>query len=289
MKVGFGQYLHAAFNARPMGMFVPPNWLMLGVFAFLGMMEPAMWLIGAGLEMAYLYTLSTNPRFQRTVIGAQAWEERKAGIERQHNFVAQLSSADQAKYHALEARCQAILRQQGAESVSPDLQAQGEGLGRLLWIYLRLLLTRQSIQRVLAESDAGSNRQSLSQRLDRLQEQLKQPSMSEELRKSLSSQVEIIQQRIQSQQDARQKLQFVEAELMRIEEQVELIREQVALSADPASISQRIDSVAATLGGTTQWIREQQQMYGNVEDLLADPPPVVASSAAPTSAVKESA
>src|SRR5262249_15635911 len=133
------------------------------------------------------------------------------------------------------------------------LQAQGEGLGRLLWIYLRLLLTRQSIVKVLQEADLGSNRQSLQQRLLKLQEQLKGNGLGDDLRKSLTSQVEIIQQRIQSQQDARQKLQFIEAELSRIQEQAELIREQVALSADPATISQRIDTIAATLGGTTQW------------------------------------
>ena len=30
----------------------------------------------------------------------------------------------------------------------------------------------------------------------------------------------------------------------------------------------------ATLGGTAQWIREQQQLHGAMEDLLAEPPPV---------------
>ena len=277
MKVGFGHYIRAAFNAKPMGMFVPPNWLMLALFGFLGVIEPALWMIGAGFEMAYLYVLATNPRFQRTVVAGQAMQSRQEWISKQHALVSQLSATDQGQYQDLERRCQAILKQQVTNSSGgAELQAQGEGLGRLLWIYLRLLLTRQSIVRVLQEADAAG-RQSLAQRLLRLQEQLKQDSLTDDLRKSLSSQVEIIQQRIQSQQDARQKLQFIEAELARIQEQAELIREQVALSADPASISQRIDSIAATLGGTTQWIREQQQMYGNVEDLLAEPPPVVAA------------
>jgi len=288
MKVGFGQYIRAAFNARPMGMFVPPNWLMLGLFGMLGTIEPAMWLIGAGLEMGYLYVLAMNPRFQRTVIASEALAARREGIAKQHALVAQLGGDDQKLYWNLERRCQAILRQQGtAASESAELAAQGEGLGRLLWIYLRLLLTRQSIQRVLQEADVASNTQPLDQRLDRLRKQLKEPTLDDDLRKSLTSQMEIIQQRIASQQDARQKQQFIEAELARIQEQAELIREQVALSADPASISQRIDTIAATLGGTTQWIKEQQQMYGSVEDLLADPPPVVASAASAT-AIKES-
>ena len=67
---------------------------------------------------------------------------------------------------------------------------------------------------------------------------------------------------------------FLDAELMRIQEQVELIREQAALSTDPELLSQRIDQIAATLGGTAQWIRDQQQVYGAMEDLLAEPPPL---------------
>ena len=59
---------------------------------------------------------------------------------------------------------------------------------------------------------------------------------------------------------------------------MELIREQAALSTDPELLSQRIDEIVATLGGTSQWIRDQQQVYGAMEDLLSDAPPVATSS-----------
>jgi hypothetical protein len=64
-KPGFFDYVAAAFNARPFGMFVAPNWIGLGAFGLLGMLNPGFWVIGAGLELGYLLTLSTNPRFQR--------------------------------------------------------------------------------------------------------------------------------------------------------------------------------------------------------------------------------
>ncbi|MBN1421722.1 MAG: hypothetical protein JXP34_23310, partial [Planctomycetes bacterium] len=76
------------------------------------------------------------------------------------------------------------------------------------------------------------------------------------------------------QQEAAEKLAFLESELARVREQVELIREQAVLATDPEIVSNRIDEIAATLGGTTQWIREQQQIYGQVEDLLAEPLPL---------------
>jgi hypothetical protein len=54
--------------------------------------------------------------------------------------------------------------------------------------------------------------------------------------------------------------------LTRIQEQVELVREQAVLSADAETISQRIDQVTATLGSTSQWVSDQQKIYGAVED-----------------------
>ena len=54
-----------------------------------------------------------------------------------------------------------------------------------------------------------------------------------------------------------------------------MLREQSVLSTDPEVVSQRIDQIATTLGGTNQWIRDQQKIYGAMEDLLSDPPPLV--------------
>ena len=49
----------------------------------------------------------------------------------------------------------------------------------------------------------------------------------------------------------------------------------MVLSTDPEVVSQRIDQVTTTLGGTNQWIRDQQKIYGAMEDLLAEAPPLV--------------
>ena len=65
-------YLKAAFNARPLGMPIPPNWFGLAAFGLLGaLVNPGLWLIGLGLEGLYLWTLSRNPRF-RNVVDASA-------------------------------------------------------------------------------------------------------------------------------------------------------------------------------------------------------------------------
>jgi hypothetical protein len=188
-----------------------------------------------------------------------------------------MSPDDQARFRALESRCAAIVGQQQGQDASAAVVAQGQGLGRLLWIYLRLLLTRHNIQQILREV-SGQDR-ALADRVTDIESRLKTAALSDQLRKSLVGQSEILQQRLSGQVQAREKLAFLDAEMTRIEQQAELIREQAVLTADPQVVSDRIDQVAATLGDTTQWIREQQQLYGQVEDLLTEPPPMALSQA----------
>jgi hypothetical protein len=94
-----------------------------------------------------------------------------------------------------------------------------------------------------------------------------------DLRRSLEGQIEIVRQRIAHRAEAERQMAYIDAELARIEQQVELIREQAALSTDPESLSRRIDEIATTLSGTSQWIRDQQQILGAMDDLLIESPP----------------
>ena len=280
MKGGLWGYIKAAFNARPIGMPVPPNWVAVVAFALLGLLSPGFWAIGAGLELAYLFVLASSQRFQRAVDAAHTHVAQEGSATKVRELLNRLIPPQRQRYEALEKRCRAILDQQhlGSDAVR-DLQLQGEGLGRLLWIYLRLLAGRQAFAGLLQESlgaDSSGGGEALERRVQRLQQQLRDPPPEpEDLRKSLQSQLAILQQRLDTQREARDKLAFLDAELTRVEQQVELLREQAVLSADPAAVSQRIDHIAATLGGTNQWIRDQQQLYGQVEDVLEEPPPLV--------------
>lgn len=278
-RAGVLDYLKAAFNARPMGMFVPPNWIGLGIFGLLGLQDPGFWVLGTGLELAYLSVLATNARFQRFVQGRSATTTRQAWEARLEQLLARLGSNERARYAALAGRCRSILELQHHTQAAPDdpgLDAHSEGLGRLTWMYLRLLLMRQAIGRVLRETDAGERgeRLDLEEQIRSLRARLDAGTVTDELRRSLSGQVEILEQRLARRAEARDKLAYIDAELTRIEHQAELIREQAVLSTDPRMLSTRIDDISATLGGTAQWIRDQQQVYGAMEDLLNEPPPL---------------
>jgi hypothetical protein len=190
--------------------------------------------------------------------------------------VAGLPSTDQARYVALVARCRTILDQISQQDPSgTGAMVQGEHLGRLTWVYLRLLAARRAMSRVLKEPTLGETAE-LDSRLERLKQQLAEPDLAAELRRSLESQVEIMEQRVSQRKEGRDKLDFLEAEIARIQEQVELLREQAALSTDADALAQRLDEISGSLGSSSGWFAEQQKLYGVLDELIGDPPPIAA-------------
>ncbi len=276
MKRSFFGYLRAAFSAKPFGMFVAPNWIGLAAFGVLGLTNPGFWLVGAGLELAYLLGLASNGRFQQ-VIDRRATDGSEAEWKaRMEAMVRRLTDTDQARYVAFVSRCRTILDQFAQQDPSGSAaKVQSENLSKLIWVYLRLLLARRAMSRVLKEPTLGET-QEIESRLAEVRARLADPAMGEDLRKSLTSQAEILEQRVAQRREGREKLDFLEAEVLRIQEQVELLREQAALSTDADGLSARLDEITGSLGGASQWISDQQKLYGSLDDLLDEPPPAAA-------------
>ena len=297
MRPGFWQYIKAAFNARPIGMFVAPNWIGLAAFGLLGVANPGFWVLGAGLELGYLSLLATNARFQRLVGGAASAGGAQFSGQKVQQSLASLSPNDKERYRLLELGCQSILQLQFHGSTdAPGYRMQAESLGRLTWMYLRLIVTRQTIQNVLVApaqaqaarpgdprwrqtppplpttTQADGESRLLQGKLADLRARLSDQTLTEDLRRSLSSQADLIQQRIDRRATAANKVAYIDAELTRIEQQIELIREQAVLSTDPESFSLKIDEIGATLSGTADWIADQQRALGAMNDLLEGTP-----------------
>ena len=280
-KPGFFDYVSAAFSARPLGMFVAPNWIGLAAVGLLGVVNPGFWVIGAGLELAYLLTLSTNGRFQRLIDARQSVGAQSESLARKGDLLNQLPNEDKQRFAEFEHRAQSILalQRQTSATTLAGLEEQHAGLNRLAWMYLRLLSARRVIEHVLEDADVV-DRQDLEAKRTLLQKQAKDETIDAEIRRSLASQIEILTQRIDRRAEAERKLGFLDAEIERLEQQVELIREQAALSTDPSQLSLRIDEITASLGTTSQWIRDQQQVFGAMDDLLSDAPPLTTKTSA---------
>jgi hypothetical protein len=296
MRPSFWDYVREAFNARPIGMFIPPNWVALaaaGLFAFVqpnAVATGGVLAIGTALELAYLTLLATHPRFQRFVAGKMTVSSTGDAMRRAEALLASLPDVDKRRYGTLRQRCLSVLDQQfHGDANAPGYLSQSDSLGRLTWTYLRLLATRQAILHVVREPPrpgeppplpGAQATARLEARLAEVRQRLADPALRDELRHSLTGQVELLEQRLARRIEADQKLAFLDAETARIEEQVELIREQAVLSTDPEHFSRRIDEIGATLGSTGQWISEQQQALGAMDDLISEPPPLTAQGRA---------
>jgi len=162
-KPGFLDYVTAAFNARPLGMFVAPNWVGLAAFGLLGVSNPGFWVLGAGLELGYLLTLATSSRFQRAISSRPLAAARTEWNERIQRLSSRLDRNDRERFQALSQRCASIidLQTHGGSETPQGIETQTDSLGRLSWMFLRLLVARSTILSVVRE---GEDEQLLAQR-----------------------------------------------------------------------------------------------------------------------------
>jgi hypothetical protein len=276
---GLRDYISSAFNARPAGMLISPNWIGIAALGMLGIIvNPGFLLVGAGIEFAYLFTLATHPRFQKYV---QAQQISKANEQKQvqlSTLVNRLSQPARTRFQALQRRCQSIMDFYASQlNIGTSIVDQhSQSLNKFAWIFLQLLLTKEGIYLMLKDTSFTSEfRSKLDKEIHQLESRMQESDVSPELKKSLESQRDILKQRVNVLGEAESKLKYIDAELGRIEQQIELLREQAAVSKDSQAIAVRIDDVSSSLGETTEWIKEQQSLFGAAQDAVEEPPPML--------------
>jgi hypothetical protein len=256
-------YLMAAFNAKPFGMPIPPNWFGLAAFGLLGIfLTPGFWLLGAGLEVAYLAALSGSKRF-RNVVDAESLQKHQIEdpLDRRYrDFLDKLAPSEQRRHQQVEARAREILMTLKA---SPMMSTHADSLEQLVWLHLRLLAARQAIARVV--QTAQQERAQLAAQEEQIRKRLTSTDISAELRRSLEQQVAVIDQRQEAHANADNRLEHVEAELSRIDQQISLIREQALLATDEGSIGSSLDALAASFNEANRWLNNQRDLLGVFE------------------------
>jgi hypothetical protein len=260
-------------------MLVSPNWVGLAAVGMLGIMvNPGFLLLGAGVELAYLFLLGTHPRFQKYVQARQLSKEKESKQVQLSTLVNKLTPTARTRFQALQQRCQTIMEFYSSQlNVGPGIADQhNQSLNRFAWIFLQLLLTKEGIMYMIKQSSFTPEfRGKLEEEIRQLESRMRDDKLSPELGKSLESQRDILKQRLNVIGEAESKLTYIDAELSRIEQQIELLREQAAVSKDSQAIAVRIDDVSSSLGETTEWIKEQQNLFGAVQDVLEEPPSIL--------------
>ena len=263
---GRRSYLAAAFNARPFGMPIPPNWFGVAAFALLGaLVNPGFWLIGAGLEGLYLWALSRNERFRATVDadgGKQNWSDRYGSL------IALLDNHARQAQENIEFRAREIVdllaRTGATESQISDVR-------QMAWLHLKLMAARASILQVIASADREKH--DLDDQERRVIDRLSATELNDGLRRSLEQQLEVMRSRRAAHTDAQSRRELVDAELERLRQQVSLVREQALLATDEHSVASSLDALSASLNEANRWLKDQRELFAGLDDLTDEPPP----------------
>lgn len=268
-------YLAAAFNARPFGMAIPPNWFAVAAVGLLGaFINPGIWLIGAGIEGLYLWALSRNQRFRATVDASR------------------LPPSDlRVRYDALLERLDEPGRrsQEGIERQARELSeilirsganpAQLADVRTMAWLHLKLLAARSAFAQVI--STAAREHRALDEQAERLRARLERPDTDADLRRSLEQQLEVIASRTAAHADAERRRELVDAELERLRQQIALVKEQALLATDEGTVAPSLDALAASLNEANKWLKDQRELFAGLDDLTDEPPPADLLTARP--------
>ena len=241
-------------------------------------------LVGAG-ELAYLAGLISVPRF-RAAIDAKMHAQR-AGEPAEAPAVPAVSLMTMLKglptdartrFERLHARClemrgiAAGVRGAAGSQAGAAEEIRTPGLDRLLWLFLRLLMSKTALDRFLKTMDG----QEIAGRLEELRKNLAaaQASGDERVVRSLQDSIAMGELRLDNFGKARKNADFVAVELDRIEGKIQALAEMAVNRQDPDFLSSQVDSAAESMRQTEKAVSELQHLTGLGEQ-LEEPPAIL--------------
>jgi len=280
-KAGLWRYLKEAFLFKW-------NLLLLGGGAaaavLSGHADVALPLVAAA-EVTYLAGLTTLPRFQGAIDAKARAEERGSPIgpprdqvdtttarDRILEVLKSLTEDRRSRFLRLRARCVEMTRianavrgeTRDASGASHELRTPA--LDRLLWVFLRLLLSEQAISRFLQAADESSIEKSMvdlkARRQKRLDSVGEENQEDDKIIRSLDDSIATAELRRENVEKAKTNAEFVAAELDRPENKIQAVTEMAVSNTDPDQMSSKIDAISEGISQTEDTIRELQQITG---------------------------
>ena len=241
-------------------------------------------LVAAG-ELSYLAGLITIPRFRAAIdakVHAQGKQKEAVPAQPQPSLLAMLGGLPaeaRRRFERLHARCLelraiAVSVRGTTDDASGAEEIRTPGLDRLLWLFLRLLLSKTALDRFLSTM----NDQEIRTRLEQLRKDLAaaQTQKDERVIRSLQDSVAMAELRLDNFERAKKNAQFVTIELDRIEGKIQALAEMAVNRQDPDFLSTQVDSAAESMRQTEKAVSELQHLTG-LADELQEPPPILES------------
>ncbi len=245
-----------------------------------------------GLELAYLTGLSSIPRF-RTAIDAKIAAKTRVG--RVSSGVS--DSSQQSLERILESlpapalRRFLLLRQRCFEmrSIASGVRGQADtgpdsvesirtpALDRLLYLFLRLLVSQNGLDRFLrstSEKDLSTKLADVRTRLEAAK-----TAGDERVTNSLQDSVADAELRLENYRKAAKDAEFVAIELDRIETKIQALVEMGVSRQDPDYLSHQVTAAAESMQHTEAAVNELQHLTG-LADQIEEPPAILESTIA---------
>jgi len=244
-------------------------------------------LVAAG-ELTYLTGLISIERF-RAAIDAKAHAAGSIAAATAApgappvslvSMLADLPADARIRFQKLHARCvemrtiAAGVRGASVEQGASAEEIRTPGLDRMLWLFLRLLVSRAALDRFLQTT----NEQEITARLAELRKAYaaaqERVDRDERIVRSLQDSIAGGELRLDNYGRAKKNAEFVSIELDRIEGKIQTLAEMVVNRQDPDFLSSQVDSAADSMRQTEKAVSELQHLTG-LADQLEDPPAIL--------------
>ncbi|HUQ94386.1 MAG TPA: hypothetical protein VM120_22080 [Bryobacteraceae bacterium] len=280
-SAGLGQYLKNAFLYRW-------NVLLFAAGVAASVLTPwpdAMLPIVAALEMAYLGAIVSMPKF-RTAIDAQAHKQHSAPAQTQatgaarsvHDIISVLPPESRRRLEQVRSRCLEMrsiaqgVRGRTSTASQPVEDLSTPALDRLLWVFIRLLVSQEALSRFLQRTQPDEIRVRIADTKARLEKAAGDERMVHSLQDGLAAH----ELRLDNYERAQKNHEFVRVELDRIEAKIQVLAESAVNRQNPDFLSSQIDSVAESVQSTEKAISELQEITGMVDE-MQEPPAILES------------
>ena len=234
-------------------------------------------------ELAYMTALTSLPRF-RAAIDAKVHKDAGTVATTPTTspslviMLAGLPGDARKRFEQLHARCVEMrhlavgVRGAAGREVGSAEEIRTPGLDRLLWLFLRLLMSKTALDRFLKTMSS----EEVTARLEQLRKDLAAAQQADDDRivKSLQDSIASAELRLDNYERAKKNAQFVTIELDRIEGKIQALAEMAVNRQDPDLLSSQVDSAAESMRQTEKAVSELQHLTG-LADELHDPPPIL--------------
>ncbi|MFT7579371.1 MAG: hypothetical protein ACI9MR_001035 [Myxococcota bacterium] len=230
-----------------------------------GMPEVVLPLVAAG-ELTYLGGLVSNERYRKSVDAKDHKAARTVVQTRQthslKDMLQGLAPVGRGRFLSLRQRCREMgdLARAAAGQRTTRTGVDTKALDRLLWAFLRLLYSKQALERFQHSTDADEIVTQLNDL--RAREAVAKAEQDERVIRSLIDSIATAELRLSNYTNAVKNADFVDLELDRIEGKIRALTELAVSTEDPDYISKQVDSVAESMASTEVAIREIQHLTG---------------------------